>query len=153
MAVRKNHESDQRVAGRSRMRTVPKAGDKPNYFPRIKRAWSRTNLARLRHASSQPNGETEMQNRNYAPPQLDAVDPIALKLSHLWHSQVGAMMAAGVSPALVRESMLAAALVQAVQSEGSAAVINRLRDAADAFERDLLAGDHPQSPAPPKISH
>lgn len=93
-----------------------------------------------------------MHNRNHAAAQLDAVDPIALKLSQLWHSQVGAMMAAGVSPALVRESMLAAALVQAVQSEGAAAVVNRLRDAADAFEADLLAND-PQSTTPPKISH
>lgn len=92
-----------------------------------------------------------MHNRNHAAAQLDAADLIALKLSRVWHSQVGAMMGAGVSPALVRESMLAAALVQAVQSEGAAAVINRLRDAADAFEADLLASDS-QPPASRKLS-
>lgn len=76
-----------------------------------------------------------------------AEDVVVRKLSQLWHEQVGLLISRGLAPALVRESMFAAAMVQAAHSEGAASVVDRLRNAADAFERDLLSSKPRTAPS------
>lgn len=61
-------------------------------------------------------------------------------LARVWHRTAADLVSAGVPAGMVEQSLLAAALVRAVRSEGAPAVISRLRDAADAFENEILAG-------------
>ncbi|MDA9425672.1 hypothetical protein XH97_26590 [Bradyrhizobium sp. CCBAU 53380] len=72
-----------------------------------------------------------------------ATNPTTLEqnLARVWHRHVDDLVAVGVPAEMAEQSMLAAALVRAARSEGGAALVCRLRDAADAFERELLTDD------------
>ncbi|MEY9573006.1 hypothetical protein ABIE88_000582 [Bradyrhizobium diazoefficiens] len=85
------------------------------------------------------------ENANRTVVSMLATNPTTVEqnLARVWHRHVDDLVALGVPAEMAEHSMLAAALVRAARSEGGAAVISRLRDAADAFERELLTGDTP----------
>ncbi|MET4214376.1 hypothetical protein [Bradyrhizobium sp. LA2.1] len=83
------------------------------------------------------------ENANRTVVRMLATNPSTVEqnLARVWHRHVDDLVAVGVPAEMAEQSMLAAALVRAARSEGSEAVVCRLRDAADAFEREVLTAD------------
>ncbi|WP_441267684.1 hypothetical protein AB7G19_02325 [Bradyrhizobium sp. 215_C5_N1_1] len=82
--------------------------------------------------------KSENANRTVASMLTTNPTTVEQNLARVWHRHVDDLVAVGVPAEMAEHSMLAAALVRAARSEGGAVVISRLRDAADAFERELL---------------
>lgn len=83
------------------------------------------------------------KNANRRVVSMLATNPTTVEqnLARVWHRHVDDLVAVGVPAPMAELSMLATALVRAARSEGGAALVCRLRDAADAFERELLTGE------------
>ncbi|MCP1762081.1 hypothetical protein [Bradyrhizobium japonicum] len=87
------------------------------------------------------HAETEGLSRSVASMLATTPTTVEQNLARIWHHHVDDLVAVGVPAAMAEHSMLAAALVRAARSEGGAAAVCRLRDAADEFERELLAAE------------
>ncbi|MBR0803590.1 hypothetical protein JQ636_08585 [Bradyrhizobium japonicum] len=102
-------------------------------------------LKSISHGQPKPAGKNsaEMEGFSRSVASMLATTPTTVEqnLARIWHRAVDDLVAVGVPAAMAEHSMLAAALVRAASTEGGAAVVCRLRDAADEFERELFAAE------------